>query len=360
MLQFFSYKLPFFKHFLTSGHKFNHRKGVVAQLSKEGITAWGEAAPLPGFSSESYQNVVKQLQNYKEPIAKLLDSLKSLQQLDDFNRKHKISPSLQFCVFTLCSTFLAQKKDSSLHEFLFYNINNRVPVNAVIDLGEQDILSIVNTCKSQGFATLKIKVDSNIERLISQLKVIRKNHPRVKLRIDANQSWTLSQALNIFQQITPFNIEYCEEPLVNPSLQSLQKLKKQTSIPIALDESLVQPFTIKEASKIIDVLIIKPTVLGMKPAMGFVKEAAKRNHPKIVFTTSLEGAIGRLMAATLAAGLGSKNLAHGLATAHLLANDFWSDEQRIRNGLYNLPDAASLKKLMQINTDSLPLEALDL
>jgi o-succinylbenzoate synthase len=354
-LQYFTYSLPMKKPFITSKETFNCRQGVIIRLQKDGITAMGEAAPLPGFSRETHQNVLKEIKIIKEPVSNFLSSSFLLGDLDNFLAEHTPSPSLQFCLFTICSFFLAQQGKMSLHQFLFNNKTSCIPINAVVDLNNETVVDTVNKFVSRGFETIKIKAGQDEQKLIKQLAIIRSKYPHIKLRIDANQSWSLEEALQIFETIEPLGIEYCEEPLMNPGTKSLHSLKEKFNIPIALDESLVKQFAFGEAAEIADVLIIKPMVLGTHS----IKRIKEIKTAKIIYTTSLESAVGRLMTASLAAGLGSKTMAHGLATGHLFINDFWSDQPLIKNGFYQLSHADRLPEYMQTELDSIDVKKLN-
>jgi hypothetical protein len=87
---------------------------------------------------------------------------------------------------------------------------------------------------------------------------------------------------------------------------------------------------------------------------------AKKHQTKLIFTTSLESGIGRLMTASLAAGLGAPDAAHGLTTGSMLASDIWQDDPFIANGRFTLPDAAQLSALMSSDFSAIINEKISL
>lgn len=338
---------------------FKNRQGILIKLQKNDITALGEATPLPGFSSETSKDVVDQIKTLKKPITNLFSSSFSMDDIEKIGIENRLSPSLHFALFTAGASLLAQQNRQSLHHFLYNENTNSIPLNAVADLNTVDIVRAVSQHIDEGFQTLKIKAGNDAHKLLSQLQKIRKRHPHIKIRIDANQSWSLSKALSTFDKLESLNIEYCEEPLAKPTFQSLNKLKGYSSVPIALDESLVNTFVPDKAFEIADVLIIKPMTLGPITVDTFNEILSKKKTSEMVFTSSLEGSVGRLMTATIAAGLGSKNKAHGIATGGLFETDFWNDDSLINNGNFNLPNAQELKALMNIDIESLPLKKVE-
>ncbi|MBN2733126.1 MAG: o-succinylbenzoate synthase [Balneolaceae bacterium] len=357
-LEFYKYSIPFKTPFVTAGQTFSNRSGVIVLLHKNTSITLGEAAPLPAFSAETTQQVIRQIRAHIEPMKQFFNSDFSLSDLNEFLKTHPLAPSLQFCLYTLATSHLALAKNQSLQQALFANPVDSVAVNAVIDLTKKEVSHAVNQKVEQGFTTIKIKAGNDTRQFIQQLSIIRDKHPNINIRLDANQSWSLNQAIDLFAVIEDFNIEYCEEPLANPNRDTLLELKNRTSIPIALDESLAHTFSLLEAATLADVLVIKPMVHG--PVIETLTEISNQTNIKMVFTSSLESALGRLMTAALAAGLGSTDMAHGLATGQLLSEDLWDDNDFIRNGRYKLPGPEKLRPLMGSHFSGITTERLNI
>ncbi len=350
-----AYKFPFIIPFATAAGTFGSRKGLYLRFKKDGITAWGEAAPLPRFSKETISDVIHQLQDRRAVMNDLFEGSFSLGTVRSYLNSARLFPSLEFAIYTLTATWLAQKQGQSLHGFLFDTPRNTIPINAVLGWEEQDPIQTVDKYVEQGFETVKIKADHQTGKLVSSLQKIRKKYPELFIRIDANQSWSAKEAADCLKRIEDYSIEYCEEPLVKPNAAELKKLGTSTTVPIALDESLTDKFSLREAAEIVSVLILKPAILGARAFSNNVSELIKSRSKKIIFTTALESGIGRLMTASLAAGHAPSDFAHGLGTGDLLKRDIWNDDLFISNGNFHLPDAHQLAALMnQIVTD-LPL-----
>ncbi len=58
------------------------------------------------------------------------------------------------------------------------------------------------------------------------------------LRIDANQGWSVSEAISTLQALEPFNIQHCEAPVRRWDIFGLQQVHSVSPIPIMADESL--------------------------------------------------------------------------------------------------------------------------
>lgn len=340
MLRFYTYKIPFQTPFSISGAVYEFREGVIVEFDHEGILAFGEIAPLPGFSDFSLDQVISVLQLNKEALENALIKSEFPQFFYVLSQIHNI-PSLKFGLDTLYHDYLAKQKGISLAEYLFPELSTtKIPSNAVLSL--KDVRLSLHSARKMiqdGFNTLKVKVGSNFEKEFHLLNALRSEHPSVKIRVDCNQSWKFDEAVSNLSQLEPLNIEYCEEPLISNEIHQLSLLKKQTSIKLAADETIrnkkdVQMLSVQNG---FDVFILKPMMIGSFSEIYVTKQQANSHYIDMVFTTSLESKIGRIITAILAQGWGTKKYAHGLATGSLLSYDL-NDGNEMNSGSYVIPD----------------------
>jgi len=64
---------------------------------------------------------------------------------------------------------------------------------------------------------------------------------KVKLMIDANQSWTIDEAMQRLKSLEEFDLVWIEEPLPATDIQGFIELGKRIRIPRAGGESLYSP-----------------------------------------------------------------------------------------------------------------------
>lgn len=331
-----SYKLPFSKPLQTSSQTFQYRKGFILSYSVEGQQLYGETAPLPGFSTETYRSVQKLLTSHQRTISKKLDSSNPINKLQEFYKDEEIPPSLQFGLDTLAYQIEARKNGQSLLSYLFTDISSHVKINTLVSLQADHVLKEVTNKISSGFKTIKCKVGLHFDKELALLKNIRNNYPELTIRVDANQAWNLQEAFDHCNQLNKLDIEYCEEPLKETTPAALEQLYKNTSLPIALDESTTQHSYWPNLLRFTEYLIIKPMVVGSFTKNIETKRFANTHNNKVVVTTSLESGIGRYFTGLMAAGLGSQNTAHGLSTGYLLAQDVFSVDNIISEGSIDL------------------------
>lgn len=90
-----------------------------------------------------------------------------------------------------------------------------------------------------GFRQLKIKVGIEGQDDVGRLRSIRRRVGRkVDLRIDANEAWRPDEAAHHILDLKPYTISAVEQPVAHAQAGSLAEVRKQTGVPIMLDESL--------------------------------------------------------------------------------------------------------------------------
>jgi L-alanine-DL-glutamate epimerase-like enolase superfamily enzyme len=97
----------------------------------------------------------------------------------------------------------------------------------------------------QGFSTLKTKAGANMREDLDMVRGIRDAvGDRLKLRVDPNRAYSPPQALELARQLEPYNLEYLEQPIPAEPLSDAAWLRRQTRVPIALNESVVGPASV--------------------------------------------------------------------------------------------------------------------
>lgn len=350
MLSYYAFKIPFRSPFKISNQTLKVRVGILLVYNAGDFFAFGEVAPLPGFSKETIEQILPVLiENHSH-----LESAIRTDELDQFisiiDGIHQF-PSLSFGLDALQADLTSKRKNQTLSNFFFNSSLDNPRVNGAI--GIQDIsqsLTKADELIKSGILTLKIKVgvDNNKEREL--LKAVRNSFPRVKIRIDANQAWTSNEAIKVLTDYEQFDIEYCEQPVNEHDQEGMKKVKNSVKIPIAADES-VRSF--KQAKSLIeqkacDLLIIKPSLFGRIKNSIVTKEWANSHGIDVVVTTAFDTIIGRTITAVLASGLGSTKYAHGLATGRFLREQ-GELPQEIHQGTYTLPNTPGIGRTIDLS-----------
>lgn len=215
-----------------------------------------------------------------------------------------------------------------------------VPVNATI--GDHDVDAAVEAAERAvegGYSCLKLKVGARpIDDDIDRLRAVRRAvGPAIELRADANGTWSRTTARRALDRLQRVDLAYVEQPLPARDLDGLARLRAESAVPIAVDESLAA-FTVSEllAADAADVLVLKPMALGGPAETLAAARRARETGVEPVVTTTIDGAVARTGAVHIAAAIPDVG-ACGLATGSLLAEDLGPDPCPVEDGAVVVP-----------------------
>jgi L-alanine-DL-glutamate epimerase-like enolase superfamily enzyme len=168
--------------------------------------------------------------------------------------------------------------------------------------------------------------------------------PGVSLRLDLNGTLATSEAESVLSRLEAFHLEYVEQPVAEAaSVADLARLRRLARVPIAADESvtdLAAGRALLDADAV-DAVVVKPArVGGVGEGAALVELAAQAGVP-VTVSTLLETGVG-LAGALQVASLSPGDVAHGLATAGLLATDLLASPLTVVSGRMAVLDGPGL------------------
>ncbi|MBT9520728.1 MAG: o-succinylbenzoate synthase, partial [Dechloromonas sp.] len=261
------YALAFRQPWQTSRGELATRHGRLLRLqSADGLTGWGDCAPLPEFGiSEDAATA------FAEECAHL-----------DLIAQHAGLP---------LNAWLSGEPSVS---------------NLTVNRNFGPILKCSPEALAEtGCSVLKLKVGlTSINDEIAALHQLAKSLPAgLSLRLDANRAWNFADAQTFIAACTSLPIEGIEEPLAEPTPAPLAQLQSTAAFPLAIDESLhlldAQFFRHPPVRRI----VIKPARHGGLLASVELALRARASGLEVIVTSSLESACGLLACAHLAAAV---------------------------------------------------------
>jgi len=319
----YRYDLPLTTPLPLGGETHSRRRGLLVRLDTEqDAVGWGDAAPLPGFSAETLDEVVAQARttapewtgtHVPEPEDELDLLLSTLPVGTD------CPASLQFATESALVELLAAARTTSPAAVLG-TPRSSVSLNALItDPGDERSAQAARL-REHGYPAVKVKVGrASVEEDVRGLRAIREAlGDDTALRADANRAWSMEQAVAFAEATQTLGIAYVEEPLMAPAC--IPELAARTDLPIAFDETTRE----NEASVLRDdapvgAVVLKPTLLGGLRTTLRWRHAAQANGVTPVISAAYESGIGlRTLVALAAAG---PDAPAGLSTYDRLAAD---------------------------------------
>ena len=324
MLSIYSFSLPFRQPLITGSGVINNREGYLIHFESNKYTVITEASPLPGFSKESFSEVGNALKKHQIRLHSFFCTDFTIDQLKEFLESLPKLSSLQFAISYLGIELWLKKNHNALEQLFDSSPSSSVKVNTMTgSLSESELFQAINSGYQHGIRTFKIKAPYPSAELASILSKAAEQFPSISFRLDANRSWRTDEfesAIDVFMNLP---IEYIEEPGQFVVSENIPEIVLNSTIPVALDETVATidslELVLKNYPKLI--VIIKPTILGN--IFHFYETIVRYRSllNDIVITTSLESAVGRRMVTTIAALMGDPEKAHGLQTGYLFKKD---------------------------------------
>jgi L-alanine-DL-glutamate epimerase-like enolase superfamily enzyme len=137
-----------------------------------------------------------------------------------------------------------------------------------------------------GHSTLKVKVGTDRDRDI--VTAVREEAPDATIRVDANEGWTPSEAVDNSEWLADLGVEFVEQPVPAEQPENLKYVYERSVLPIAADESCV---TLEDVPRIADRAHIANLKLmkcgGLREAMRMI-HTARANGLEVMLGCMLE------------------------------------------------------------------------
>ncbi|MBN9392698.1 MAG: mandelate racemase/muconate lactonizing enzyme family protein [Chloroflexi bacterium] len=324
--------MPFAGAFGTAQAALKVREGFILRLgTAEGLVGLGDAAPLPEFGGGYPADVERWLVNLAPGLPGKSPEVVNSLVTHLLEKGGPGAAATAFALETAAFDVLSQAAGLPLSDWLASNFDllsqetsKSVPVNATIGQPDNEVAAqAARQAVEAGFSCVKLKVGlaksvaGEVERVGKVRQAI---GPGVKLRLDANGGWSVTQAIETLNALEQFDLELVEQPVTAIDVDGLAQVRRTVKMPIAADEpvtSLNTACRIIEA-KAADFLVIKPMVVGGLRAGLEISKLARAAGVGAIVTTTIDSAVGIAAALHLAANLPAPVPYCGLATAPLL------------------------------------------
>lgn len=145
---------------------------------------------------------------------------------------------------------------------------------------------------SRGYQRIKIKIKPG--RDINLVEAVRAQFPDIKLTVDANSAYRLSDA-ELIKRLDDYNLLLIEQPLQSGDLVDHAKLQRELKTPLCLDESITTVTDARQAHELgsCKIINIKLGRVGGHSEASMIQRLASENGMPVWCGGMLESGIGR-------------------------------------------------------------------
>jgi L-alanine-DL-glutamate epimerase-like enolase superfamily enzyme len=200
---------------------------LVGVRDADGACGWGEATILPGYTDET----VEQGWALAREAA---STIRTTAGARAFGTVAKTQTPFTATAFLTAVDWLDRRpalRRAGRVELLG-TINGKVDDLAALEAEIESLLA-------HGYRTLKIKIGWNVAADLRQVAAVRSIVAgRAKLRIDANQGYSIDEAIEFLTLLDPTDVELVEQPCAAGDWDAAVAAKRASGAPMMLDESI--------------------------------------------------------------------------------------------------------------------------
>lgn len=291
----YRYSVPMDAGVVLRNQRLKTRDGLIVLLRDGEREGWGEIAPLPQFSQETLAEV-------ESAVCQTLTHWVAGVPLD----LAALPPSVAFGL----SCAVAE-------------LTQRLPVaadyrKAPLCSGDPDeLFAMLQQIPGEKVAKVKVGLYEAVRDGMI-VNVLLEALPDLKLRLDANRSWTRAKAEGFARYVAPelrSRIAFLEEPC--KTRDESRAFARETGIAIAWDESVREADFRIEAEPGVSAIVIKPTLVGSLARCEQLVREAHQAGLTAVISSSIESSLGLTQLARIAHWLTPGTLP-GLDTLELM------------------------------------------
>ncbi len=331
--ELYSYNIDFKKPAWFFNRFADSRKGYIIKLYQDRYAGFGDMAFLPGAIPD--EKILISDLTYIVNLISIDDNpdLNGLISNYSIIEKYNLYPAAVFGLECALWNLFAAASGKTPAGFLNDSPDKAIALNALVPELNDVSIQKINKLYETGYRAIKLKVSGEEKEIsfLQQLQIDSKLN-NLKIRLDLNRRTEFHQSVKFLKKLPTDMIDYVEEPVTEPH-KYIEKIKKETGLKIAIDESLAENPNDEYLKSQADVFIIKPSITGSLKTVFELKQYADANKKRIILSSAYESGIGMISLLNLASGLCLYPEAHGFDTYKFIRNDVFEEKLDINHSM---------------------------
>lgn len=212
---------------------------VLVRIEAGGVVGWGEAGSAPTMTGEFIESMVAAVRHLAPFLEGAPLDIAQIAALMDTNLYG--NSGAKAAIEMAAHDALGQLLGKPVYELLGGKRRSRIPALRMIASGSVDAdRAEAEACRREGYVAYKIKVGAgDVKNDIARTRAVCETlGSDVLISADANQNWTVAQALEYVNAVKDTTLEFLEQPVVAEDLDGMAKIAAATRIAIGCDEGV--------------------------------------------------------------------------------------------------------------------------
>lgn len=280
-LETYPIRIPLVRPFKIALGTSTHCESVLVRVQlSDGVVGWGESAPDLAITGETWRTAETILKHEIEPRAIGKDALHYADIYREMDRG------------ILGNTSAKAGFDIAVHDALAKHM--RLPLNAMLGGAVNQLLTTqtvgiepleetvrqARILREQGVTRMKLKIGKDPREDIDRLRGVRDALGNdFSITIDANQGYSVRQAIYALKEMERYEVDFCEQPVHYHDIDGLADVRRNSPIPIMADESVHSPLDAlavveRRAADMINIKLMKSGGIYAASRVAAIAEAA--------------------------------------------------------------------------------------
>jgi L-Ala-D/L-Glu epimerase len=325
------------------------RVALVKITDSDGHVGWGEAGPSRRWSAETLESCVTSIRAYLAPAVighDLFDvaGLHAKMNLELASGLDPGQPIAKCGVDLAVHDLIGKRLGINLQSWLGAKRSDSVPLARLVSAATpQEAAQITDAALSEGYRGFKVKVGHHKELDAEIVRAVVGAARGGFVWADANQGYTLEEALRMARAMEQLGITLFEQPVPMSDLYGMKKLLSATGLTIALDEAAIGlPFVIEMIRReTVEGLAIKVSKVGGIHHARQMCDLALNAGLTLIGSGLMDAPIGFAASVHLFAAYGIR-LPVDLNGPQFIAEDYLAEPLPVRNQVAYVPERPGL------------------
>ena len=325
------------------------RVALVKITDRDGHVGWGEAGPSRRWSAETLESCVTSIRQYLAPavIGHDLFDIAGLHAKMNTELAVGLDPGqpIAKCAIDLAVHDLIGKRlGITLQSWLGAKRADSVSLARLVSASTpEEAARITEAALAEGYRGFKIKVGHQKERDADIARAVVETARGAYVWVDANQGYTLDEALRQSKAFEKLGIALFEQPVPMSDVYAMKKLLSATGMTIALDEAAIGlPFVVEMIRReAVEGLAIKVSKVGGLHYARQMCDLALNAGLTLIGSGLMDAPIGFAASVHLFAAYGIR-LPVDLNGPQFIAEDYLAEPLPVRGQVAYVPEGPGL------------------
>ena len=280
---------------------------LVRLQTSDDVVGWGEATTIGGlaYGEESPESIKTNIDHYIAPLLVGQDATQVAACMARVKGNVQGNRFAKCAIETALYDNQAKRLGVPLSELFGGRVRDSLPVAWTLASGDtsKDIAEAERVMEARRHNIFKLKIGlRSVKDDVAHVAAIKRAlGDRASVRIDANQAWSVTEALEGCRMLADAGVDMAEQPIAAHDKPGLRRLTQANILPIMADEALhgpVDAFTVA-STQAADIFAVKINQSGGLRGAAQVAAIAEAAGIALYGGTMLEGAVGTMASAQL-------------------------------------------------------------